>query len=300
MKISWIMGVLAAAGSLGGCEQLLGQGEDDDEDERADAGDAEPQGPGNNGEVEPIEERLRQSDQMPQVRVSAGTFLMGRDDGPSNEAPQRSVTITRDYFIDRHEVTVAQWDECERAGACSPEDRSDKATLSTCNVGAAGLEGHPVNCVLRPGAEAYCAFVGGRLPTEAEWEYAARGQDGRPWPWGDVEPSCDRVVMTIMGGGCDHFGTQPVESLPFGESPFGALDMAGNVSELVQDFFSAEAYAALPDTDPAFLEDTGEVVYRGGAFNDGSINRVRTTQRHRSFARVFSAQIGFRCVNEVP
>lgn len=128
------------------------------------------------------------------------------------------------FLIDRTEVTVGQYSACVEAGACSaPNTRND------CNFGASGRRDHPVNCVDWEQARAYCAWAGKRLPTEAEWEKAARGVDGRRYPWGDEGPTPTRANLS---GAHDGFSaTSPVGRFLAGASPFGALDMLGNVSE---------------------------------------------------------------------
>jgi len=151
------------------------------------------------------------------VRVPAGNFLYG-DENRRVHLPE--------FWIDRTEVTVTAYGECVRAGGCSEPD-----TGGSCNWGVSGRGDHPVNCVDWNEAKSYCEWAGNRLPTEEEWEKAARGTDGRKYPWGDEEATCALAVMDEDGNGCGRDRTWPVGSKPSGASPYDALDMAGNVWE---------------------------------------------------------------------
>jgi formylglycine-generating enzyme required for sulfatase activity/tRNA A-37 threonylcarbamoyl transferase component Bud32 len=151
---------------------------------------------------------------------------------PAGALPGRAASVAA-FAIDRTEVTVAEYAECVAAGACSPAGRAEG-----CNAGA-GRSNHPINCVTWSQARAYCGFVEKRLPRDVEWERAARGDDGRPYPWGSAPASCDRAVVGDPQGsrrdGCGRDSTWEVGSKPAGASPFGALDMAGNVGEWTQE-----------------------------------------------------------------
>lgn len=163
------------------------------------------------------------------VPVPEGEFEMGAA-VVSDEQPMRQVYLD-DFWIDRTEVTVSDYAECEAIGVCA-----EPSTGGNCNWMVAGREDHPVNCVTWFDADTYCTWVDGgtkRLPTEAEWEKAARWMDARTYPWGDTpEPSCSHVVMDDASAGSDGCGmesTMEVGSKPMGTSPYGAHDMAGNV-----------------------------------------------------------------------
>jgi len=130
------------------------------------------------------------------------------------------------FWMDRTEVTVSEYANCMKSGRCPAP-----APGAQCNQGKAGRGEHPVNCVGLDGARAYCGWAGKRLPTEEEWEKAARGEDGRIYPWGDSPPSCRLAVMVQGGAGCGKDSTWSVGSKPAGGSPYGMRDMAGNVWE---------------------------------------------------------------------
>jgi sulfatase modifying factor 1 len=156
------------------------------------------------------------------AKIPGGKLKMGRDDGKKSEAPAHEVTV-KDFFIDTREVTVAAYRECVAAKKC-PEPTDDEF----CNFHKKDRDNHPINCVDFKSAEAFCAFAGKRLPTEQEWERAARGDDGRKYPWGAEEPNMDLLCWKRLK---EKLGTCEVSSRPKGASPYGVLDMAGNVNE---------------------------------------------------------------------
>jgi formylglycine-generating enzyme required for sulfatase activity len=281
---------------LAGCNVLFPQ-DDPEDDTSPDAGASADQG-GDADDFEapiPVMERVRSIDQMPQVLVLGGTFTMGREDGPAAESPPRSVTISADFFMDRHEVTVGQWQACVDTGSCTGDHAGSADLEGTCNWRSTFGDDQPMNCVGSPGAEAYCAWVGGSLPSEAQWEYAAAGPDSLPWVSGEQEPSCAQAVWSNPGE-CDLLGTQAVESLVRDTSFWGARDLGGNVQEWVTDFYDTAAYSTLPATDPVNTTPGNHRVQRGGAFSDRSPDNLRTTTRRRSFPDVRVAEGGFRCV----
>ena len=136
------------------------------------------------------------------------------------------------FSIDATEVTVAAYLHCVDAGACHAIDK--KRGPRACNAVIGGRDQHPVNCVSWSEASAYCSWKGQRLPTEAEWEFAARGNVGRTFPWGDGPPTCDLGVVS----GCKHASMLPVASRPKGETPTGISDLAGNAFEWVADWYA--------------------------------------------------------------
>jgi len=247
----------------------------------------------------------RPADGMVMVYVPGGTFQMGSDESDTgvheDEFPRHSVTLGG-FWIDQTEVTNAQYGQCVEAGACQAP--------TTCDWGEptyrdASKQDHPVVCVDWFGAAAYCEWVGARLPTEAEWEYAARGLQGFIYPWGD-DFECSRGNFddetelddyVVPGGeGCDGYErTAPVGSFPTGTSWCNAMDMAGNVWEWVADWYSG--YPSEAQTNPVGPTAGGRKVVRGGGWlkdpeNVRAANRDRYTPDHRS------DDVGFRCVGQ--
>jgi formylglycine-generating enzyme required for sulfatase activity len=231
--------------------------------------------------------------------VSGGPFLMGAasDDreASSRERPQREVTLSP-FWIDETEVTNDQYRLCVESGACS-EPFKDIAY----NDPARG--DHPVTFVTWEQADAYCAWIASEtgwnahLPTEAQWEKAASWDAANEakyrYPWGDEEP--DATLLNYLGTGLGR--TAAVGSYPEGASPYGLLDMSGNVWEWVTDWFDSNYYGTLePPPDLRGPDQGTEKVMRGGSYGYGS-RYVRTT--HREFGNPQKARgggLGFRCV----
>jgi formylglycine-generating enzyme required for sulfatase activity len=225
------------------------------------------------------------------VAVPAGSFWMG-----CNQAKDQSCALSEfpfhqvfldDYEIDRTEVTQAAYNKCILAGIC------DASYLTP------GRGWDPVNRGMYPvtvgweAAKTYCAWVGKRLPTEAEWEKAARGEDGRVYPWGNTDPSTCWVV-TGEGGPRGEGGPSPVCSKsPLGDSPYGLCDMAGNVEEWVADWYLEDYYAASPSDDPTGPEAGEGRVLRGGAFPKMHLYYLRTSSRRSALAAYSTT--GLRC-----
>jgi formylglycine-generating enzyme required for sulfatase activity len=207
--------------------------------------------------------------------VPAGPFMMGcngaldqgwdcNDGDNVNEKPYHKVALSA-FEIDRTEVTVAAYKACFDAGQCSLA-----STSMYCNWGVAGKEQHPINCVTWAQAKEYCEWAGKRLCTEAEWEKAGRGTDGRKYPWGNEMASCAYAVMDDGGIGCGTGATMAVGSKTAGASPYGTLDMAGNVWEWVSDWYDSEFYevCATNCSDPQGPGGGSSHVFRGGSFYD--------------------------------
>ena len=170
-------------------------------------------------------------DGMTLVYVPAGEFIMGSNDGDFGEKPERTIYLDA-FWIDKTEVTQGMYAKCTADGCAKP----------TCTNGG---DDHPVVCVKWKNANAYCEWAGRRLPTGAEWEKAARGTDGRKYPWGNEPATCEYAVMddlTGSGNGCGEGNSAwQIGSKPKGVSPYGALDMAGNVSEWVDSWEDHDA-----------------------------------------------------------
>ena len=191
------------------------------------------------------------------VFVPAGPFAMGLDEGGFDEKPQHEVVLDA-FWIMQTEVTNEQYESCVAADVCSPPFHPDWGSDEFWAL----YDLHPVTQVTWEQAVAYAEWAGGRLPTEAEWEKAARGTDGRRYPWGDATPNAQRLNFNDAIG-----DTQPVGSYPAGASPYGALDMAGNVWEWVADWYGESYYAVSPRENPTGPAEGERRVLRGGAYN---------------------------------
>ena len=234
---------------------------------------------------------ISEKDGMEMVYVPAGEFLMGSpdDQGAHDEHPQHIVFLDA-YWIDKTEATAAQYHLCVEAGACTTPDIDDY-----CTYGDVGKPGHPVNCVDWYQAEAYCRWTGRRLPTEAEWEKAARGTDGRVYPWGNQQPNA-----TLANSDDDIGSTSPIASYLSGASPYGALDMAGNVGEWVWDMHDGFYYDLSPRDNPqgptSIGGSRGDRVLRGGSWKSIAY-WVRTTVRNWHSPTDRLDGFGIRCAN---
>jgi serine/threonine-protein kinase len=225
---------------------------------------------------------VSEMDGMETASVPAGEFVMGSLDGAGedDEYPQRIVYLD-EYWIDRTEVTNAQYRRCVETGAC---------TAPVCETyDDAGKSDHPVVCVSWYDAQAYCEWAGRRLPTEAEWEKAARGIDGRNYPWGNEKPN---AKLANFNG--EVRGTTPVGQLQAGVSPFVALDMAGNVWEWTQDWYDPNSTSTMMRTNPQGPPSGYYRVLRGGSWVNAS-NEIRAANRHWSKPDVRYGSYGFRC-----
>ncbi|HNT28870.1 MAG TPA: SUMF1/EgtB/PvdO family nonheme iron enzyme [bacterium] len=240
------------------------------------------------------------------IDIPAGEIQMGcnetvDDQCSEDEAPYHAVTLSA-YKIGKYEVIVGEYQQCVTNGACNNSGEYDhyytNNDSSFCNLGATGKESHPMQCVTWYGAKAYCEWIGGRLPTEAEWEKAARGTDGRKYPWGNEDATCDYAVMfdpNAGGGGCGTGGTMPVGSKPNGVSPYGAYDMAGNVREWVNDWYASDYYAASPTNDPTGPETGDYRVSRGGSWLSVDGRGLRASYRSHGHPDGNDGGGGFRC-----
>jgi len=225
---------------------------------------------------------------MEWVSLKGGTFQMGSKQGFPDERPVHPVTLG-DFEIARTEVTVKQYQACVDEGACT-EPRAPVMCGRSANWGVTGREDHPINCVVWDQAKEYSEWVGGRLCTEAEWEYAARsgGQD-REYPWGNQKATCKRAVMWEGELGCGE-GTWPVCSRTEGNTEQGVCDMAGNVWEWVADWKGD--YSDSAQTSPTGPEAGYFRVFRGGGWNSKA-EYVRAARRD-SFGPGQKKLTGFR------
>jgi formylglycine-generating enzyme required for sulfatase activity len=213
------------------------------------------------------------------VYVPGGTFMMGSDDGQHDEKPPHQVTLDA-FWLDQTEVTNAQYNRCVEAGDCAASRVYDGFTG----------DDYPVVGVTWDDANTYCQWAGGRLPTEAEWEYAARGPEGNKYPWGNDPPTCELAQFS----GCQG-DTIPAGSLSEGASWVGAQDMAGNVWEWVADSYDSGYYQHSPEMNPTGPENGSYKVVRGGAWYYNE-SYVRSAYRSRNLQDLRASVGGFRCV----
>ncbi len=235
---------------------------------------------------------IREIDQKLMVYVPAGEFLMGSDpakdkDTQSEEQPQHSVYLDA-YWIDQTEVINGMYALCVSAGKCTPP-QDDSSYLHPSYYGNSNYADYPVIYVEWNQAKAYCAWAGADLPTEAQWEKAARGTDGRLYPWGKNSPSCDLANY----GGCIG-DTTAVKSYESGKSLYGAYDMAGNVWEWVNDWYATNYYSSLPERNPQGPTSGEYRVLRGGTWSSNGYY-LRSAYRYRGDPSYRYYDIGFRC-----
>jgi formylglycine-generating enzyme required for sulfatase activity len=258
--------------------------------------------------LEEAEQEFKMAEeQMSQIRidpeyevmfvVSEGEFVMGDNQGNSTEQPERKIYLDR-YWIDKYEVTFVQYYAFVNATG------HRKPRLA----GYLGVEAQDLPRLMNPfsavvgvsweDAVAYCHWKGKRLPTEAEWEKAARGSDKRKWPWGNEE----RVEYANLKGDADGSRyTAPVGAFRKDLSPYGAFDMAGNVMEWVADWYQEDYYSVMPVRNPLGPEKAVQTahfseqrVIRGASWND-SLERAKTTVRFKMNPNYRDVTIGFRC-----
>lgn len=214
----------------------------------------------------------------------------------SGEMPAHSVALDG-FWLDKTEVTVDQYTRCMEAGGCSELGCQGESEL--------GSGDQPVVCVTHDQAAAYCEWAGARLPTEAEWEYAARGSQATRFPWGD---EFDGTLLNYCDANCtvhkrdpaydDGYGrSAPVGSYPGGASWVGALDMAGNVWDMVDDWYGA--YSSEPQTNPLGPSTGSRRVARGGSWH-ASQDHVRSALRTHMAVDQYNDHAGFRCASPAP
>jgi len=216
--------------------------------------------------------------------VPAGWFSMGQDEGHQSNQPQHQVYLDA-FAIDRTEVTKAAFARFVSDTGYRAKGWND-TTLS-------GRAHEPVVGVAWRDADAFCRWKGRRLPSEAEWEKAARGTDGRRYPWGNTWDA-DCANTAEMG----QQGVLPVGSLPDGASPYGALDMAGNAAEWVNDYFAADYYTYSPDHDPTGPNIVTDRGLRGGSWASPS-EHAQTFFRDSSHSARPNPRVGFRCAQSL-
>ncbi len=211
-------------------------------------------------------------DGMELVYVPAGNFIMGLNGLPMDQEPEHEVYLDA-YWIDRSEVTNAMYRLCVQAKVCSSPDWDKYYPYEQ-------FQEYPVVYISWTQAREYCEWAGRRLPTEAEWEKAARGTDARIYPWGNNEPTSDLLNFARING-----DIMAVNSYPQGVSPYGVMDMAGNAWEWVADWYDAHYYSISPQDNPTGPDSGDYHVCRGGGWIDYK-GAVQTVQRGSSICTI--------------
>lgn len=242
---------------------------------------------GLNQEIAELEERRmdlqQQLNAKEMVHIPAGRFYMGSNiESYGEENPERRITL-KGYFIDKFEVTNIHYKDFIDA-----TDRRAPVHWRNGTFPEGRVAHHPVTNVSWHDVKAYAEWVGKRLPTEAEWERAARGDERREYPWGKASS------LDFANFGNPQGNTTPCDNYPGGVSPFGVWDMCGNVGEWVEDWYDPKYYTRSPDTDPTGPEEGSLKVYRGGGYHGNRID-IRAAQRHSALPAMYQQYIGFRC-----
>lgn len=234
----------------------------------------------------------KELDPVPMVTIPAGEFLMGNPEGKGrdDERPQRSVYLD-EFAIDQVEVTNERYMAFVKSiGHRTPPNPYATGPLQSIK----GIEQLPVVQTTWYDAKAYCSWAKKRLPTEAEWEKAARGTDGRIYPWGNEAPTAKRANFDREWE--DEHTLHAVGSLPDGDSPYGVKDMAGNVREWISDWYDADYYQHAPNRNPQGPDKKGVVrSIRGGSWHSPASD-ITTSARGRGGFALQTHGTGFRCV----
>ena len=232
--------------------------------------------------------QARPADFQSMVQVPAGEFVMGRQGGAEDEQPERRVTLD-EFYIDRTEVTNAQFKAyCDATGRLYPSNPMWDTDYFLANPT------YPAVNLTYDQARGYCEWAGKRLPTEAEWEKAARGTDGRIYPWGNAWADSAANLTSILATD-SYERAAPVGSFPKGASPWGALDMAGNVWEWCADWYGLDYYAQAPAKNPPGpAGPTPWRVVRGGGFSSPKSD-AETTNRSKNPPDQAIHHVGCRC-----
>jgi serine/threonine-protein kinase len=231
---------------------------------------------------------------MALIFIPAGPFPMGSDQGDPDEKPVHIVTLS-DYWIDQTEVTNAMYARCVQAGVCQPPRKTASATRSDYYDNTL-YANYPMLQVKWEMASRYCAWARRRLPSEAEWEKAARGPDGRTYPWGEAAPDATRLNFNNLLG-----DTAPVASYPLtGASPYAIHDLAGNAWEWVNDYYDPNYYQASPASNPPGPTQGSTRILRGGSWNNYGYY-VRAASRSAAAPDDLDGTgYGFRCASTQP
>ncbi|MGE0645680.1 MAG: formylglycine-generating enzyme family protein [Nitrospira sp.] len=231
------------------------------------------------GEEEPIQEEM--------VTIPAGPFIRGTNDGGFDEQPQRTIFLDA-FSIDRYEVTNYQYQQFVVATGHRKPGLPSRYAKSGSKVKGVN---QPVVYVSWEDAAEYCRWRGKRLPTEAEWEKAMRGADGRLWPWGNNEQADGANWARVQDG---HEVSARIGTFETDKSPFGVMDGAGNVIEWVADWYHETYYKDSPEENPPSPEHGTYRVLRGGGYTTTGLD-VRITSRSKMMPDFRDETIGFRC-----
>jgi serine/threonine-protein kinase len=221
---------------------------------------------------------------MVMVQIPAGEFLMGSESRDADEKPQHTVSLDA-FWIDQTEVTNGMYAQCVTDGECETPQQTESYTRSS-YYGDNQYDAYPVVNVNWNQANIYCGWAGRRLPSEAEWEKAARSTDGRTYPWGEQSLTCSLANFS----GCEG-DTTAVGSYPQGASVYGALDMAGNVWEWVADWY--QVYPGGDANASSYFGQTHRVLRGGSWVSDSWL--LRSSGRLRSYPDLRYNNDGFRC-----
>lgn len=256
----------------------------------------------NGGQAVSAVEASRGVDGAPMILIPAGPFTMGSHDGFPNERPEHNVTLDA-YYIDQYEVTLSLYRKFLEEGKHeSPSTWDDEAARTVGDRPAIGIKWES--------AATYCRWAGKRLPTEAEWEKAARGTDGRRYPWGDMQPFVDianynrgmwvseAITLVAVTSGLE--GMSVRHGLKEGgKSPFGIFHMAGNAAEWVADWYERDYYQKSSVKNPPGPATGEKRVLRGGSWADLP-SALRVTARVSAEPDFEDRTVGFRCAMDVP
>lgn len=224
----------------------------------------------------------------PMVRIPASEFVRGNSGGFPDEKFEKIIFVD-EFYMDQYEVTNRQYGQCVQAGRCTLPRLPRSVNFGRYYTGSE-YGNYPVIWISWDDAAAYCSFVGKRLPTEAEWEKAARGPDNTLYPWGADEPSNQANYNYVWRD------VAPVGSFPADTSGFGVSDMAGNVREWVADWYQWDYYLNAPSQNPTGPNSGVTKVLRGGSWNDTAVY-LRGTVRKNFLQESYDSNLGFRCAS---
>jgi len=230
---------------------------------------------------------------VPMSLVPAGPFEMGSEEGSDNEKPVHTV-ILNDFYIDQFEITNARYAECVEAGDCNAPTYTGSATRENYYKNT-NFSNYPVISVDWYDAQAYCKWRGARLPTEAEWEKAARGGlEGKLYTWGNESPNCSLANFNYS----EYCIGDPNIVGKYAPNDYGLYDMAGNVWEWVADWYDPDYFENSPISNPLGSENGSSRILRGGAWNRIS-NLLRVAYRYNTNPDLAHVSFGIRCARDI-